>query len=161
MKKIVRNLVILSVVMSFMVVFSNFKCAHSYELPGHADLIAPIGISHSLTMNFGTLMPGASAGTINPDHSVITGPIASQFVGNDPEITITGMPNFTVNLTIDPTFTISTVSSDTMVVTVSAPDSVELDGSGQGSLDMTGTLNVGANQPTGLYYGTCTITANY
>ncbi|MGA1790170.1 MAG: DUF4402 domain-containing protein [bacterium] len=163
MKKVLKNLAVISAIMLFVLVFSSPKFAQSAtldDLTTSAQVMDQIGINYSVALMFGTFVPGDSPGTINPTHTTITGPIESFSPGMDPVILVTGQPSAGVNVTIDPTCTISN-GTDSMVADLSVPPTLNLDGSGESPLIVTATLNVNANQPPGLYMGTCSITVNY
>ena len=162
MKKVLKNLAVISAVM-LLVVFSGLEFAESAtedNLNASAQVMPQIGIQCPVHIIFGTFVPGDSPGTINPTHTTITGPIESFMPGLEPLIEITGQPSAGVDITIDPTCTISN-GADTMDVDLSAPATIVFDGSGEGSFVPTATLNVNANQPPGLYMGTYSLTVNY
>jgi hypothetical protein len=48
-----------------------------------------------------------------------------------------------------------------MVANINAPTLSATNASGTGIINVTGTLNVGANQPSGAYTGTYTVSVNY
>lgn len=134
---------------------------------GAASILAPISISSTTSMNFGTVGVAVTSGSLEimPDGTTIpinvtelAGGIASEGV-----FTVTGDGNAAYSVTL-PTSTI--LSSGPNTVTV---DSFNHDGgatptiAGGGSRDLAigATLNIGNNQLSGTYSGNYSVTVNY
>lgn len=130
-------------------------------------VIAPISVSATSALNFGTVgvttFPGSlevtpSGATVPSNVTELAGDIASEAV-----FTVTGEGNAAYSVTLPTSMTLT-----------SGPNSVIVDGfnhdgggtptiGGGGSRDLSigATLNIGANQLSGTYTGSYTITVNY
>lgn len=152
-----------------------------------AVVVSPLALVANEALNFGRVAPGAAAGTVllNPDTlaCTTTGPIARAGVCQPAEFTGMGTRRMTVRIQIPTTVTLTRVGGpQTMTVTGLAldttPDLTFQGGNGNGlgngnrryqiaptsgifTFRVGGTLNVGANQPGGVYNGSFVVTVQY
>lgn len=136
-----------------------------------AVIIAPLSITNTTGLHFGTIMRSATAGTVsiatNGDRSSLGGVTLSSLtpVHSAATFDVEGESGRTVTITLPASTTITNAASDNMVVDnfVSDPDDanpVTLTGAAT-VLRIGATLNVGANQPSGTYTGTFSVSVNY
>lgn len=139
--------------------------------------IKPLNIINTAPLDFGSIIPAAAAGTVIIDaqtgartRTVVTlagGPFSrGRFVA-------AGTPFRVVTLSVNPSPTI-VISNGTTTMTINqlrvsanggtpqpfGPNHT-LNAIGVINFDIGARLNVGANQPSGLYAGTFTLTMNY
>jgi|GEM_PF-562827 hypothetical protein len=132
-----------------------------------ATIIEPISISPTSSLNFGTVgvttFPGSleitpSGATIPNNVTELAGGIASEGV-----FTVTGDGNAAYNVTLPSSVTLSS-GSNTLIVDGFNHDggaTPTIAGGGSRDLSIGATLNIGANQLSGTYTGSYTITVNY
>lgn len=137
-----------------------------------ATIVIPISIANTVDMNFGNVAVSASAGTVilapagtRSTTGGVTLPATTGTVAAA-SFTVTGTPAYTYAITLPSTATTVTSGSDNMTVTAftSNPSGTGTIGVGGNETLLVGaTLNVAANQPSGIYVsGTpFTVTVNY
>jgi len=125
-----------------------------------------VAIAKVMDLAFGAVSVTTAAGTatINAANGntsfgggveVITGASRAEF-------SVTGEPNANVSIGFSsPTATLTGPGSDMTVDLTSSNATPQLNGSGAATIYVGGTLNVGANQTSGAYTGSFTVTANY
>ena len=146
-----------------------------------AIVVAPLSLIANRALNFGLIAPTPAGGTVvlNPDTNACTttGTIGRSGICQPAEFTGMGVRKMRVRITIPTAITLTRAGGGaTMVVNNLAldptPDLVPI-GNGNsrrweiqpdnGVFDFRvgGTLNVGANQPGGVYNGTFAVTVQY
>jgi hypothetical protein len=131
-----------------------------------ATVLSGLTITQTTPLSFGSFSSGPTAGTINHFGSV-TGGVSSYAGGAQFGVfTLNGAANSNVtSVLVNGVSSSSTVTltsgANSMVANIFAPTGASLNGSGTGFVNVTGTLNVAANQASGAYTGTYTVTANY
>jgi len=149
--------------------------ASAAEVNGNADalVIAPLSVTETSAMDFGTVAGGPNADTIVMDTAggrTVTGTdaqIIATGAGSAGNFTITGEPNQAYTVTFSASATLDDGGGNTMTVDTFTDNSPSpLSGAGTDTLLVGGTLNVGANQAAGTYSTTTggspyTVTVNY
>ncbi len=148
-------------------VLGSTAFAASVNASATVVIIAPITLTKTADLNFGTVAPTTSAGTVVMSPSgVRTGTnviLSTLGAGNAAGFTVTGNPNSTFSVTL-PTSISLTGAGPSMTVnnfTSSLTTSPALSSSGSSTFKVGGTLAVRANQSVGTYTGTFTVTVNY
>jgi hypothetical protein len=147
--------------LAVVVVFTTLAVTSSFaqvsaSATASANIIAPLTITESANMNFGTLIPSSTAGTVvlSPAGALTptnVTPSGSGVTAASFAITGTGSLTFSITLPADG-YTI-TSSSNTMTLS-SFSSSLGASGtlsSGAATLNVGATLAVGANQAAGSY----------
>ncbi|MBN2666494.1 MAG: DUF4402 domain-containing protein [Bacteroidales bacterium] len=171
MKQIIKFLAIAVVMLAFAgTVKAQTATATSSAA---AVIIAPLSITNTAGLHFGTIMRSGTAGTVTiaPDGTrsddggggVTLSALAP--VHSAATFDVEGEDGRTVTITLPGTITITNLAADDMDVDtfVSDPDAanpVTLTGAAT-VLRVGATLNVGANQPSGEYTGTFNVSVNY
>ncbi len=133
-----------------------------------ATIITPITLTNTVDLQFGNVVASPTAGTIVVD-------VAGARTWTGGATGISGLPvsaaAFTVGGGANRTFTITLPASTTITngtnnmtvdtFTSSLGASSALDGTGAAALAVGGRLTVGANQDTGTYTGTFSVTVAY
>jgi Mat/Ecp fimbriae major subunit len=135
---------------------------------GHANasIVQAIVVTENTQMNFGYIIPSASAGTavlatsstVTPTNvTYLNGAVAGAW-------TATGTPTQPAVITLDVSDTL-TSGANTMTIDTFTNDAggspTFAAGTGNLSFNVGATLHVGANQAAGNYAGTYTVTVNY
>lgn len=140
------------------------SAGQAYAVDTTADAVAtvttPLAVLQTQALDFGELSPSATAGTIVASTGATTGGVTQLNPGNDAGFTVTGQPSTTVNITVDPTATLSS-NGNSMTANLTAPATANLNGGGNAAFNVDGTLQVAANQPSGVYNGTYNVSVNY
>ncbi len=151
----------------------NYSGSFTFDCDGMSDtanvtitLLAPISISSSGDMDFGTMIPTANPGTVivttaggrtcSPDVDCLGGtPAAASF-------DVTGATGQAYFITLPASATLTSGGDSMNVDTFNhdAGGSPTLAG-GSDTFNVGATLNVGATQAAGTYSGTFDVTANY
>lgn len=131
----------------------------------NAEIVEPISITSSGTLDFGDIAQSATAG----DVQLTAGNVAS-YTNSEMEIagTTTAVPTFTVSIPSGlsyavsiPDVTLNDGGSNTMTLTDFTTTLTSMTGATAESFDLGGTLKVGASQATGSYSGTVKVTVSY
>jgi hypothetical protein len=135
-----------------------------------ANIVVGISIANNTGLNFGQVVPGATAGTVvvpavaSPTRTATGGTVLGN-VGStsSTSFTVTGAANATYTIPAFPNSFTVTDGTNTMVVnTFTASTYGTLSAGGTQTFYMGATLNVGASQPfTGPFNGTYTVTVAY
>jgi hypothetical protein len=133
-----------------------------------ATIVPAIAISKTVDLNFGDVVAGSSSGTVELSTAgsrLATGgtTLANTASTAAASFNVTGDPNGTYAITLPSSVDINS-GGDTMTVDnfVSNPSGTGLfSGGGSQTLLVGATLNVGANQPTGIYSGSFDVTVAY
>jgi hypothetical protein len=170
MKQIIKSLAIAVVMLAFAgTVQAQTATATSNAA---AVIIAPLSITNTGGLHFGTIMRSATAGTVSiaatdGTRSSLGGVTLSALapVHSVATFSIEGESGKTVTITLPASTTIVNAATDDMIVDafVSDPDDanpVTLTGAAT-VLRVGATLNVDANQPSGTYTGTFDVSVNY
>lgn len=125
-----------------------------------ATIQAPLTISKTVDMNFGT-MAATSGGTVvlASDNSVTPSAGVTHLGGTTTaaSFTVTGISGATYSLTIPGTITLTSGSNTMTVNPITNTSTGNLTG-GSETILVGGTLNVGAAQPAGVYTNTTDLT---
>jgi hypothetical protein len=138
---------------------------------GRARTLRPIALNNTRALDFGTLITGATAGTvtINPRTDARTRTGGLTLVGGGTpgaaRFTATGTPAVNAFITIGTAPVLTRVSgSETMTVsnmTLNGGRTRRIPASGVLDVRVGGRLNVAANQRDGLYSGSFNLTVEY
>jgi hypothetical protein len=130
-----------------------------------ATVIAAIAVSKTADMNFGSVVPTASAGTVALSTAgAVTSTLTTTGAHSAAAFNVTGGANEAYSIALPSSASLSDGASHTMTVntfTSSAGASSTLNGSGTSSFTVGATLQVGANQVAGAYTGTFQVTVAY
>lgn len=129
-----------------------------------ATIAQPISVAQTTPLNFGSVTTSAATGTIEitPAGAVnYLGGVAN-FGGTPTPATfaVNGEGALAFNVTLPTTATLTSGANSMVVNTFTHNAPAALTG-GVANFQVGATLNVGANQPSGNYTGTYTITVNY
>lgn len=148
-----------------------FSQSASTTASASAVIIAPLTITKNVDLHFGTIMRSATAGTVTVSptdgtRSSIGGVTLSALapLHARAQFTVEGESGKTYAITLPTTDVIITnATSDQMEVNVftSDPTPNGTITAGTSTLYVGATLNVDANQPSGEYTGSFTVTVNY
>ena len=134
--------------------------------PALAKIFAPISISSSGDMDFGTLAADDTAGTVTVTPAGARSSVNVYLFGGFPtaaSFDVTGRVGQAYSITFPSNATLTsganTMTMDTF--THDAGGSPQLSGSGSDTFNVGATLNVGASQAAGTYSGTFSVTVNY
>lgn len=134
---------------------------------GVAKVVAPISISQTKSLSFGKIAPGNLAGTLTISTNGTKTIKNATEIGGDPTsqgvFSVTGNGNAAFSITLPPATSLSS-GTHTMIVNNFNHDrgvSPTISGGGSRTVNVGATLNIGANQASGLYAGTYAITVNY
>jgi hypothetical protein len=140
-------------------------------IPIILTLWKPISISKTADLAFGGIQPAAAAAVVRVAPQTGTRTLtsgAATLVSGQPAVagqfTVTGRASTSISITLPTSTTITNAGGATMTVnnfTRYPAGTTTLDASGNLSLYVGADLNVAANQATGKYSGTYTITVNY
>ncbi|MCL2629371.1 MAG: DUF4402 domain-containing protein [Alphaproteobacteria bacterium] len=141
------------------------KGANAISVTGNASVVIQTAITATQTqpMNFGTVTPTTSAGTV----VLSTAGAATSGTLGLYDTTAQGIFNITAadSTALTITFTNGTVTSGANSMTVNTfttnPATYTTNSSGALTVDVGATLNVTASQPAGSYTGTYTMTVSY
>lgn len=124
-----------------------------------ATVIGPLAVSQTTPMNFGSFSPSATAGTVTSG-GITTGGVAVVSAGSNALFTATGNPNSNFSISVPASISM-TSGVNSMTNTLTAQTVSALDNTGRRDFNVLGTLAVAANQPSGTYTGSYTVTVNY
>lgn len=141
--------------------------ATAATITGNATVLIQntIGTSQTQQMNFATVSPTANPGvvTLSPAGVASSSTLDTYGTGAAGKFNIVAQPSTLLNIS----FSNGTVSNGSESMTLdnftstSIPASNTTDSSGLLALSVGANLNVGANQPSGTYNGTYTVTVSY
>lgn len=141
--------------------------AGAATITGNATVLIQntIGTSQTQQMNFGTVSPTANSGvvTLSPAGVASSSTLGTYGTGAAGKFNIVAQPATLMQIS----FSNGTVSNGSESMTLdnftytSTPASNTTDASGNLALSVGANLNVGANQPSGTYNGTYTVTVSY
>jgi hypothetical protein len=133
-----------------------------------ATIVTGISIAKTSDLNFGSVVPGGSAGTvaITPAgaRTAAGGTSLGSATGSSAgAFQVSGLGGATYSITLPASTTITSGGNNMTVNTfTSTPNATgTLNGGGNQSLAIGATLQVGANQPTGTYTGSFNVTVTY
>ncbi len=150
----------------------NYSGSFTFTCDGDSDsanvaitLLAPISISSSGDMDFGTMVPTGTAGTVTVTPAGARSSVDVDLLGGSPaaaSFDVTGEGNANYSITLPSSATL-TSGGNTMTVDTFNHDagaSPTLVG-GSDTFNVGATLHVGATQVSGTYSGTFSVTVNY
>ncbi len=131
-------------------------------------LLAPISISSTANLNFGTMVPTGTDGTVTVTPAGVRTSVNVDLFGGTPaaaSFDVTGDPGANYSITLPSSATL-TSGGDTMTVGPAPPFTDDAGATptlvgGSDTFNVGATLNVGANQAAGTYSGTFDVTVNY
>ncbi len=129
-------------------------------------IAAPISISNTANLDFGTMVTTGTAGTVTVTPAGARSSVDVDLLGGVPAAAafdVTGEGNANYSITVPSSTTLSS-GGDTMTVDTFTDDagaSPRLPGGGSETFNVGATLNVGATQAAGTYSGTFSVTVNY
>src|SRR5262245_23261294 len=133
-----------------------------------ATIVTGLSLSKTADLNFGSVVPGASAGTvvITPAgaRSATGGASLGSATGTSAgAFQVTGLAGAAYSITLPAATSIASGGNNMTVNTfTSTPNGTgTLNGGGNQSLSIGATLQVGASQPTGTYSGSFNVTVTY
>lgn len=138
--------------------------------PAKASTLSPLAIVSTQDLDFGTILPGATAGTvtINPNSGNRTFAGSVTAAGGTPqraEFIGVGQRNVVGVATLGPNPTLTNGAGGSMAATLTmgagGAGNFVFPGTGIQNFRVGGTLSVGANQPDGIYSGSFTLTIVY
>ncbi len=163
-----------SIVVLFAACASAGAFAGATTSTSYVGIIAPLSIVKGQDMNFGTIIPGGTAGTVmlSPSAGTVThagGVFATSGATSYAQFAVDAKGATQVAINWNGTITLSSPGGQTMTVnliTYSTNATVIGGVSYVPSnnillINFGGTLNVGASQPAGAYTGTFTVTAAF
>lgn len=127
-----------------------------------------ITLANTGGLNFGKVLPYGSAGSIyiNPINGAPS--VSNAFISDATNVrasswAVTGIPGAPYAVTLPTSVVISNGTENMTVNTFgrSGPGQLNLDAAGNGNFNVGARLNVGANQPVGIYSGTFNVTVSY
>jgi hypothetical protein len=127
-----------------------------------ATVATALSVEQTTALSFGTFTSGTSTGTINTAGTA-SGGVTKISNGNPGVFTITGAQNTAINSISGDTAIILTGGDQSMDATLTYPASgtIVTNSSGVATFNVTGVLNVAANQPARTYSTTYGVTVNY
>lgn len=138
---------------------------------GRSRIVRPITITVTRDLDFGTIVRGATAGTVtmNPRTDARTRTGGTVLVGGGTpgaaRFAVSGTPSRPVQVTLGPRPTLTRVGgTETMTMaTLTMNGGINRTLSAAGALDLRvgGRLNVAANQVAGVYTGSFMVTVDY
>lgn len=138
------------------------------NVPIHIRIIAPIALSKVQDLDMGTVIPGATAGSVTLNATTgaqgITGGVVYASPSGQPaQFAATGQPShpFTISLNSSPITLTGPGGTMSLALLASPSASSTFSGGGTAALNVGGTLSVGANQADGDYTGTFSLTVAY
>ncbi len=144
-----------------------FLTVSGFFLIGYGERIAaPISISAGASMDFGTMTPTGTAGTVTVTPAGVRTSVNVDLFGGTPaaaSFSVTGEPGQAYFITLPSSATLSS-GGDTMTIDTFTDDagaSPVLGIGGSDTFNVGATLNVGATQAAGTYSGTFSVTVNY
>ena len=175
MTRINKTLAALFAVALFTVLTGSMFAQSTASTSGNAEarIVAGISIAKNVDLAFGQIVRSASAGTVTLDPSTNQrtakgGVTLGQNAGfNAAEFEVTGEPEYKFQLTLPKSINITRqggkeiMSVDGFKTTLGATNEGALDSKGSMAFSLGATLNVDANQATGTYDGSFSVTATY
>jgi len=175
-KKKLNTMKKLSIVITLIALFSIASLTVNAQVTAtataSANIVTPINLTNAGDMNFGNVAVSSTGGTVilaPASTRTATGGVTLPFVPGTvtaAQFAVTGTPSYTYSITLPSTAT--TVTSGANTMTVDAFTSIPaatgtLDAAGTQTIDVGATLNVTANQASGIYLsGTpFDVTVNY
>ncbi len=134
--------------------------------PVDIELFAPISISTSGDMDFGTMLTTGTAGTVTVTPAGARSSVDVDLFGGFPAAAafdVTGRSNQNYSITLPSSATL-TSGGNTMTIDTFTDDAganPSLPGGGSDTFNVGATLHVGATQASGTYSGTFSVTVNY
>ena len=150
----------------------NYSGSFTFTCDGDSDtanvaitLLAPISISSSGDMDFGTMVTTGTAGTVTVTPAGARSSVNVDLFGGTPaaaSFDVTGASGANYSITLPSSATLSsggnTMTIDTFTDDAGATPTLS---GGSDTFNVGATLNVGATQAAGTYSGTFSVTVNY
>lgn len=165
-----RTFVVLAVLVAFAApaAFAQFNTS-SANANAAAKIIQPISISKTTDLNFASVVPSGSTGTVVVTAAGGRSATGGATLGSSTGLTqavfsVTGEPSATYTITLPSSISISDGASHSMTVDTFTSDVASpatFPGAGSQALNVGATLNVGISQVAGSYTGTFSVTVTY
>jgi hypothetical protein len=130
-----------------------------------ANIVQAITIAENTVLNFGTIVPSASAATVAVDTGSVRtcgGGLTCSGTAASGAFTATGTANQAVSISVGGATTLTGAGSPMALGSLTLSNATAtLSGGGTTSFTVGGTLTVGASQAAGVYNGTYTVNVNY
>ena len=133
-----------------------------------ATIVTGISLTKTADLNFGSVVPGGSAGSVMMTpagaRSASGGASLGSSTGSSAgSFTVAGLAGAAYSITLPASTTITSGANNMTVNTFTSTPSVtgNLGGGGTQTLSIGATLQVGASQPTGTYSGAFNVTVTY
>ena len=138
--------------------------AASTTAKANATILAPLSISNTQGLNFGSILPGTTAGTVSV--SALSARNCSSLIcsGNAFAAAFTVISDSSAEtvVTVDNSVDIASDSGGSMTVTLlPSATTLSLTSGTTSTLTVGGSLAVGASQKTGSYTGTFSVSVDY
>ncbi len=164
MKRFLRGSVATAMAIALSAYCNDVKAA-SATANTSATVIAAIAVSKTADMNFGSIVPTASAATVTiGNNGSLTSTLTTTGAHSAAAFNVTGGANEAFSVSLPASASLSDGASHTMTVDTFS-DSLgaagTLNGSGTASFTVGGVLHVGASQAAGAYTGTFQVTVAY
>lgn len=138
--------------------------AATISATAEVDILAPVTLAQTATLDFGVVAAGAAAGTVTltPASDVRSCTLGLACVGaaNRGAFSVVGANNYVVVITVAPTTTLTGVGAPMSLSLTASTPTVLASGLPQ-TFHVGGTLAVGAAQTAGSYTGTYNVSADY
>jgi spore coat protein U-like protein len=159
-----NKLTVMGAAMAAMLFAGQAYAANSVTTSASVEIAAPIAITQTGTLAFGSLVPSASAGTatVAPGGSTVSVSGGVSEIGgsvSSPSYTVTGATGATYSVSVPGPVDL-TSGGDTISMALTNDGGGSLTG-GTDTFNVGGTLSIDANQPAGSYAGTFSVTVNY
>lgn len=150
--------------------FANISFGQNVTADAAARIITPLKIQQDQALEFGDIISGTNVVTITPDGSrTATDPtllLTLAAGGRTPQaagFSVKGEKNLSYTVNIDASATLTRAGGGgTMTINTFQHNSTgTLDASGEDTFNVGADLTVGANQASGVYEGTYTVTVAY
>lgn len=130
----------------------------------NAEIVAAISITEDTELNFGTIVPGAAASTVQltPAGGVTCGAgLTCSGTTAAGAFTATGTAGYAVNIGVVASTTLTSGANNMTLDSFAASAATATLTGGTASFTVGGTLHVGASQAPGVYTGTYDVSVNY
>jgi hypothetical protein len=158
-----KKIGVLGAVMAAALLSGQAQAANSVSAGASVEIAAPIAITQDTALAFGNIGPSAASGTVTISTAgakSVTGGVTdlggSAAAG---EFTVTGASGASYSVTVPASVSL-TGPGTAMTATLTDDASGTLTG-GSETFNVGATLSVGANQATGSYSGTYTVSVDY
>ncbi len=145
---------------------SSAQAATSATANASAKIITAVSVTKSTDLNFGTAVSGAAGGTVVVSNAIAatqtcTGVLCTGGGQTSAQFAVAGATGTTAIITVPATVTLSSGTNSMTAALSSSANSLTLAGTSADAFQVGGSLAVAANQATGSYTGTFTVSVAY